>query len=159
MTPTQRASLDLLLREYKDIFAITPAELGRTNVVKHHIDVGTHPPICLHPYRVPESQKQIITEHIDDMLDRDIIQLSTSPWAAPVVLVEKPNGSKRFCVDYRKLNAVTKKDSFPLPLIQESIDALSGTQIFSTIDVLSGYWQVEMDEQSRRKLLLPHMMG
>ena len=86
------------------------------------------------------------------MLKRDIIQPSSSPWSSPIVLVRKKDGSLRFCVDYRKVNAVTKKDAYPLPRVDETLDTLSGSQWFSTLDLLSGYWQVEMSPTDREKL-------
>lgn len=85
------------------------------------------------------------------MLSRDVIQPSASPWASPVVLVPKPDGSSRFCCDFRNLNKITKKDSYPLPLISESLEALGGAKFFSSMDLMSGYWQVEMDPASREK--------
>ena len=80
---------------------------------------------------------------LDEMLQKDIIQPSASPWASPVVLVQKKDGTIRFCIDYRKLNAVTRKDAYPLSRIDETLEALGGSNWFSTLDLLSGYWQVK----------------
>jgi hypothetical protein len=85
------------------------------------------------------------------MLRNKIIQPSKSPWASPVVLVGKPDRSTRFCIDYRKLNGMTVKDSYPLPRIDKALDDITGQKYFSTLDLASGYWQVPMDEASREK--------
>jgi len=85
------------------------------------------------------------------MLSRDILQQSTSPWASPIVFVKKKDGSTRFRIDYRKLNSVTCRDAYPFPWIDDTLDTLSGSQWFSTLDLLSGYWQVEMAEGDREK--------
>ena len=100
---------------------------------------------------MPPDEQNFIKEEIERMLESNIIQPSESPWASPVVLVRKKNGKLRFCVDYRKLNHVTKKDAYPLPRIQEMLNALSGSQWFSTLDLASGYWQVMMDPKDREK--------
>ena len=151
LTPEEQTRLRGLLDEYRDIFAVHPEELGRTDLVQHHIETGDHPPIRSRPYRVPHAQKETIEKHIEDMLSRDVIQPSTSPWASPVVPVPKPDGSSRFCVDFRKLNSITKKDSYPLPLISESLEALGGATFFSSLDLVSGYWQAEVEPASREK--------
>ena len=85
------------------------------------------------------------------MLQRDVIQTSSSPWASGVVIVSKKDGTKRSCIDYRKLNDVTVKDSYPIPRIDDSLEQLAGAQWFSCLDVNAGYWQVEADEPDREK--------
>ena len=85
------------------------------------------------------------------MLEKGVIEQSTSPWASPIVLVQKKDGTIRFCVDYRKLNNVTCKDAYPLPRVDDTLDTLFGSQWFSTIDLVSGYWQVEIEEPDRPK--------
>ena len=83
------------------------------------------------------------------MLARGIVQPSCNPWASPVVLVRKKDGSMRFCIDYRKWNEVTRKDAYPLPRIDVTLDTLHGSQWFTTLDLLSGYWQVEMEDSDK----------
>ena len=100
---------------------------------------------------VPQTEQKIINEEVQRMLDNKLIQESSSPWTSPVVLVTKKNGKKRFCVDYRKLNAVTKKDQYPLPRIDEMLDSLAGATYFSTLDLMSGYWQVMVHPADREK--------
>lgn len=85
------------------------------------------------------------------MIDEGVISPSTSPWASPVVLGKKKDGSLCFCIDYRKLNAVTRKDAYALPRIDNTLDALAGSKWFTTLDLASGYWQVEVDTQDREK--------
>ena len=88
---------------------------------------------------------------LDNMLDKDIIQPSVSPWASPVVLVPKKDGTLRFCVDYRQLNSITSKDAYPLPRIDETLDTLAGSVWFTTLDLISGYWQVEVKPEDCEK--------
>ena len=140
-----------LLLEYADMFAESSAELGRTNLIRHSIDTGNEHPIRQPSRRVPPARREQARDLIKDMLQKNIIQPSSSPWASPVVLVGKKDGSLRFCVDYRKLNTITRKDAYPLPRVDDSLVALSGSRVFSTLDLLSGYWQVEIDEKDRPK--------
>ena len=151
LSSEEQSRLRELLNDYRDIFAVHHDELGHNNIIQHHIETGYHPPIRSRPYRVPHAQKEATEEHIDDMLHRNVIQPSVSPWASPVVLVPKSDGSSRFCVDFRKVNKITKKDSYPLPLISESLEALGGAKFFSSLDLVLGYWQVEIDPVSREK--------
>ena len=149
LTEAQQEQLQSLVAEYRDIFALTPEELGRTGLVRHRIETGDNPPIRQRPYRVSEAQRGIIEEHVTDMLNRGIIQPSVSPWSSPIILVKKKDGTDRFVIDYRRLNSVTRKDSYPLPRIDDALDALNGTKFFSSMDLMSGYWQVEMEPGSR----------
>ena len=151
LTDSQKTELQRLINEYRDVFALSPQELGRTNLVQHHINTGDHPPIRQRAYRVPEAQKRRIEQCIDEMLEQDIIQPSTSPWSSPGVLVRKPDGSDRFCADFRKVNSVTKKDSYPFPRIAETLDVLHGAQFMNSLDFRSGYWQISMDPSLTEK--------
>jgi len=92
-----------------------------------------------------------IKEEIDRLLHNGLIKPSNSPWSLPVVVVEKKNGKLRLCVDYRKLNNVTKKDSYPLPRIDDMLETLSDSQWFSSLDLASGFWQVELDQTTKEK--------
>ena len=149
LTEAQQAQLQDLVAEYRDIFALSPEELGHTGLVRHRIETGDNQPIRQRPYRVSEAQHGLIEEHVTDMLNRGIIQPSVSPWSSPIILVKKKDGTDRFVIDYRRLNSVTPKDSYPLPWIDDALDALNGTKFFSSMDLISGYWQVEMEPESR----------
>ena len=139
--------LSTLLR-FSDVFEET---LGHTNVVQHKIDTGNSRPIRQYPRRLPFAYREETSKQVAEMLDQGVIQASSSPWASPIVLVKKKDGTFRFCIDYRKLNEVTKKDAHPLPRIDDLLDALQGSQMFSTLDLRSGYWQVSVDPKDREK--------
>ncbi len=104
-----------LLTEYADVSG--PKDIGRTSKVKHRIDTGQAKPIRQRARRLPLTKMEEASKAVRKMREQDIIEPSTSPWTAPIVLVKKKDGSSRFWVDYRKLNEVTKKDSYPLPRI------------------------------------------
>ena len=148
----QREQLLQLLLEFSDIFAAHPNDLGHTNVVTHHIDTGNAHPIRQQVRRAPVAKREETHRLLNDMLQNDVIQPSSSPWASPVVLVQKHDGSQRFCIDYRKLNRVTKRDAYPIPRIDDTLDTLAGSCWFSTLDLVSGYWQVEVAQQDREKM-------
>ena len=100
---------------------------------------------------MPFAVREQVSRQLCTMQETGVIQPSRSPWSSPVVLVRKRDGSHRFCVDYRELNAVTKPDSFPLPRIDDLLDQLGSTQYFSTLDLAAGYWQIRMHPASREK--------
>jgi len=139
------------LERKKEIFATSTGELGKTGLVKHHINTEGQGPIRLRPYRIHKNEKHELDGIIQELLVNKIIRPSVSPWAAPVVLVKKKGGKIRLCMDYRKLNNITKKDSFPLPRIDDVLDLLHGQKFFTTLDLASGYWQIEMDDSSKEK--------
>ena len=129
----------------------TSGQLGKAHRVDHPIDVQGTPPIRQKPYRVPEKMKQAIAREMEKMLLSNVIEVSASTWISPVVLLEKPDGEYQFCVDYRKLNAVTKKDGNPLPRIDETLDALGNASIFTTLDLHTGFWQIPVREADKEK--------
>ena len=147
----QKERLGRFLAENRDVFALNMAELGTTNLCQHEIDTGNHPPITQRPYRVCPEKKEEISRQVDEMLDHGIIRPSFSRWCSPVVLVRKKDGSYRFAVDYRKLNAVTKPLNYPLPRLDDALDVLNSGAYFSTMDLLSGFWQIEMAPSSKEK--------
>lgn len=133
------------------MFSTGDTDLGRTKLTLHQIDTGDAKPVKLPPRRVPLHLQKEVADHIKQMQENGIIRPSCSPWAAPVVLVRKRDGSLRFCVDYRKLNELTRKDAYPLPRIDDALDSLNNACWFSTLDLASGYWQVEVDPKDRYK--------
>ncbi len=138
LLPNQKAELFNLLETYRDQFSTSSSDIGNADIVKHSVDVGDHPPIKQKAYRIPESQKTKVSDLITAMLKQGVIRPSNSPWASPIVIVRKKDGSDRFCIDFRKLNSITRKDAFPLPNITEILDQLGKAQLFSSLDLASG---------------------
>ncbi|GFX23532.1 retrovirus-related Pol polyprotein from transposon 17.6 [Trichonephila clavipes] len=151
LSPNRKSSAERLFQEFEDVFSRNSSGIGHTTVTQHRIDTADHPPIKQHPRRLPFAKQEEVGTLLREMQENDIIEPSSSPWASPIVLVRKKDGSTRFCVDYRKLNDVTKKDSYPLPRIDDTLDTLSGHKWFSTLDLKSGYWQVEIHPEDREK--------
>ena len=143
-----RQKLRMLFIKYHGIFALEDLELGKTNIVKHKIVLEDPKPFRERYRRIPPHQYNEVKEHLKQMLEIGAIRKSKSPWASAVVLVRKKDGALRFCIDLRKLNARTVKDAQTLPRIEESLDSLNGAVIFTSLDLKSGYWQVELDEES-----------
>ena len=147
----EKKQLQALLRKNRDLFAENPKNPGTTQVVEHVINTGDHMPIHEHPRKVSPMQRQVIDKEIEEMLKNGIISPSESPWAAPVVITKKKDGTNRFCVDYRRMNDITTKDVYPLPRIDLTLDALAGSTVFSTLDLASGYWQIPVKKEDRPK--------
>ncbi|BHF60516.1 hypothetical protein SprV_0100348100 [Sparganum proliferum] len=144
-------TLKRMLLGFHDVFAWDEYTLGRTSCIRHAIETGTAKPIWQPPRRIPAHLQKEVDTLLDSMLATGVIKPSRSPWASPVTLVPKKDGTIRFCIDYRRLNAATTRDSFPLPRIECTLDALAGSRWFSTLDLKSGYWQVEVEPADRQK--------
>ena len=148
-TEQQQCSVKKLLEEYQHLFALNLKELGKTSLLQHEIRLSNNTPFKERYRRIPPHQYEEVRKHLQEMLDIGAIHRSTSPWASSVVLVCKKHGSLQFCIDLRKLNNQTITDAQSLPRIEDFLDCLDGATIFTSLDLQSGYWQVEMTEDSK----------
>ena len=137
-----------MLMEYHDIFSLDKNEIGCTDAAEHIIELLDEEPFKEKFWRIAPPLLDEVREHLQEMLDGGAIRPSQSPWCNAVVLVWKKDGGLRFCIDFRRLNARTKKDSYPLPRMQETMESMVGARFFSTMDLKSGFWQVKMAEKS-----------
>ena len=138
-----------MLKRNARVFSKTDMDMGRTNLVKHHIKLTDFVPFKESYRRIPPQMYDEVKSHIQEMLDLGAIRPSNSPWASAIVLVRKKDGRLRFCIDLRRLNNRTVKDAYSLPKIESILDPLIGAQIFSTLDLKAGYWQVVMAEECK----------
>ena len=150
LTNEQANQLKELLWEFKPLFVSKGDALGHTSTVKHGIKTSASP-IRQPQRRLPVALKGVVQQEVAKMLTQGVIRPSNSPWASPVVLVRKKDGTWRFCIDFRKLNSVTHRDAYPLPRIDATLDSLAGAKFFTTLDLASGYWQVELEEEDKEK--------
>lgn len=140
-----------LLKQYGAVFSRGEGDVGCTTLVEHEIPLTDDIPIRQRYRRLPPSQYEQVKAHIQQLVEAGIARPSCSPYSSPIVIVQKKGGDMRLCVDYRMLNAKTRKDAFPLPRIEESLDALTGAKWFSTLDLASGYNQVPVAEADKPK--------
>jgi hypothetical protein len=149
-TPTSNDRIKSLLNEYKDLFAEHFSEIPGIKYSPCTIKLKENSsPVVSRMPRYSPAQREVIKIEIDKMLKGGVIEPSCAPWISPIVLAPKPDGSIRFCINYKKLNKLTIKDKFPLPRIDDCLDYLSGKKYFSTLDCFSGYWQCKLDEASK----------
>ena len=150
--PEHREKLVNLLRKYDDIIAVKGDKLGVTNKIFHHIAIPENTkPIYIPSYRVPHSQKEIIEEGVKALEQDGIVEQSNTPWKFPLICVPKRDGTHRIVVDFRKLNALTQTDPYPMPSMQDLINSIGSSTFFTTIDLLHGFLQVPLDETSKLK--------
>ncbi|KAI9565174.1 hypothetical protein GHT06_008951 [Daphnia sinensis] len=147
----QKSEVLKILKNSISCFAFNEDDLGHCTFVEHDINTGVNPPIHQLPYKSAWKERAVIQTQVEGMLRPGIIEHSDSPWSSPVVLVQKKDGTWRFCVDYRKLNAVTVKDSYPLPRVADTLSRLEGATIFSSMDLQAGYHQVPVASKDRPK--------
>jgi hypothetical protein len=147
----RRRDLADLLRRKVEAFQKDRDDKGHTDLAVHRIDTGDTPPIKQPPRRLAPHRRLTVEEEVDKMMEAGVIEPAEGPWASPVVLVKKKDGSTRFCVDYRRLNAATVKDAYPLPRVEDCLDTMAGASWFSSLDLAAGYWQMDIAEADKPK--------
>ena len=141
--------LHQLLQSYRDCVAFGLVEIGCLKGIKMKIELIDEKPVVYRPYRLSYVERGQVQEIVNELLENGIIQESSSNYSSPILMVKKKSGEQRLCVDYRALNNKTKKDCFPLPLIDDQLTNLSGNTIFTTLDLASGYYQIPMSKESQ----------
>ena len=147
LSEQQRAQVTSLLHDYSHLFSDNPT---KTTLIYHDVDVGNASPIKQNPYRMNPIKMKHLRDEIAYMLEHDIIEPSDSEWSSPCILVPKPDGSFRFCTDYRKVNSVTRSDSFPIPRIDDCIDKIGNAKFVTKFDLLKGYWEIPLTARAKR---------
>ena len=159
LTQEQALAAEEFIRKQVTTFVDPSRPLVGTDAVAHYIDTQNARPIRIPPRRVPPGMRKIIEEEITKMLEQNIIRESDSPWSSPIVLVKKKDNTIRFCIDYRALNKITRGNSYPLPRIEDNLEALKGNSWFCALDMASGYWQIKMADEDREKTAFASHMG
>ena len=148
LSPEQQQDVKQLLTRNRDRFSEIP---GRTNVIQHDIYTIPGKVVRQRPYRIPHARREAIKEEVNNMLNLKVIEESHSPWSSPIVIVPKPDGSLRFCNDFRKLNEISAFDAYPMPRVDELIERLGPARYVSTLDLTKGYWQVPLTQRAKPK--------
>ncbi|CAB3242850.1 unnamed protein product [Arctia plantaginis] len=151
LTVSEKDKCRALLSKYKSCFSTGLHDLGYTSVAEMEIHLTDSTPVVYRPYRLSHPERAYVQCLVDEMVEHGILRESSSPYASPIVLVQKKSGEKRLCVDYRALNRRTKRDHYPLPRIEDLLDQLSGQSLFTTLDLASGYHQIAIAEGSKEK--------
>ena len=148
-----------LIKDNTDLFAECDLDLACTDTMTISINTGNHIPVKQRPYHTPLTKIKIVDNAIDDMLETGVIRPSMSPWASPIVVVDKKNGSKSFCVDFRALNKRTTLSSWPLAVIDDLLALLGKVKYFTCLNLKSGYWQVAVDDKDKEKTAFTSQRG
>ena len=148
LAPAQVQDVKELLGRNRDRFSELP---GRTHVIAHDIDTVPGKIVRQRPYRIPAARRKAIRKEVESMVKLGVIEESFSPWSSPIVIVPKPDGTLRFCNDFRKLNEISLFDSYPMPRVDELIERLGPARFVSTLDLTKGYWQVPLTKRAKPK--------
>lgn len=140
-----QADIKDVIKRYPSLFSDFPTN---TQVLTHDIDVDLHAPIKQRAYRVNPLKRELMRQETQYLLEYNLAVPSSSPWCSPCLLVPKPDGASRFCTDYRKVNAFTKADSFPIPRMEDCVDRVGNAKFVTKLDLLKGYWQVPHTERA-----------
>jgi hypothetical protein len=148
LTEEQKLKLQEIVKTYFDQMG---DKLGRTHLVEHIIDTGDSPPIKQRYYPLSPARQKLVNEELDRMISLGVVEPSKSGWSSPIILLDKPDGSHRFVVDFRKVNAVTKRDAYPLPRVTSILDRLRQARYLSSLDIKSAYWQIPLQKESKER--------
>ncbi|KAK3106295.1 hypothetical protein FSP39_017215 [Pinctada imbricata] len=151
LTSTQLSQVNSLLHDFQDILSTGDRDIGHNEAVKHRIELSNEIPFKQRYRKIPPSMIDEVREHIQQLLEGNIIRKSHSPFSSNVVLARKKNGQRRLCIDYRQLNGRTIKDNYALPRIKDIIENLAGNRFFSVLDMKAGYHQVEIAEEHKER--------
>ena len=146
LEPSQQEELKQLIHEYEHSFPDIPT---RTDKIYHDVIVEDSKPIKQHPYRMNPLKQKYLQDEVKYLLENDFIEPSQSNYSSPCILVPKSNGTYRMCTDYRKVNSVTKTDSFPIPRIDDCIDKVGNPKYVTKFDLLKGFWQVPLTDRAK----------
>uniref|UniRef100_A0A8C1WPE3 ribonuclease H n=1 Tax=Cyprinus carpio TaxID=7962 RepID=A0A8C1WPE3_CYPCA len=144
----QKTELQHLVSQFSDVFSPRP---GRTCILQHDVRTPPGTTVRQRPYRIPEARRHAVEREVREMLKLRIIEPSRSPWSSPIVMVPKPDGTLRFCNNFRRLNEVSEFDGYPMPLVDELLERLGRAWFISTLDLTKGYWQVPLTEAAKPK--------
>ncbi|XP_029442988.1 uncharacterized protein LOC115083327 [Rhinatrema bivittatum] len=156
LTPLQRAQMERIVSRAGDVFSPLP---GRTTLVTHSISTQMGKVVRRRPYRLPEAMQAEVTKQVEEMLQLGVIEESSSAWCSPIVLVPKPDGTLRFCIDFRLVNAISSFDAYPMPRVDELVERLGTAHYLTTLDLTKGYWQIPLDRESREKTAFATPVG
>ena len=156
LTKKQKEKVEQLIKKFPQVIQ---ARNSVTTKVRHQINTIDQRPIRQRSYRIPLAIKRDVIKELQEMKDDGIVEKSTSEWASPIVIVKKKDGSNRICVDYRRLNAKTKFDAYLMPRIDDLLDNIGQSKYLTTLDMMKGYWQVQMDERDKEKTAFTSPLG